>query len=242
MQPSSQRRSTWAGGAREDEGGAVGRSRWCRMSSITSGCVMTLRMRNELPHRGHCVTSTAKTRSSEKPSASMRGWAALIRVFGFWILAPREALFRHREQMDNTVASTLAGPLLPTRSRSAGLVSTCRHGHARRSDPEAPDRATREPAPRRARRQSRAQLSRPSSPNARGGCCRAMLTATHSLRRPLFVLRGVGLRGTIGGFSSCVSVHGSSGSDTSHSAMTSKRPKNRRPRLPILPCLHSSGR
>jgi hypothetical protein len=36
----------------------VGRSSWCRMPSMTSGCVMTLRMRNELPHRGHFVTST----------------------------------------------------------------------------------------------------------------------------------------------------------------------------------------
>ncbi len=40
-------------GAREDEGGSAGRSRWCRMRSLTSRCVMTLRMRNELPHRGH---------------------------------------------------------------------------------------------------------------------------------------------------------------------------------------------
>jgi hypothetical protein len=96
MQPSSQGRSTWAGGAREDEGSAVGRSRWCRMPSMISGCVMTLRMRNELPHRGHCVTSTAKTRSSEKAEGLDAGWAALTRILDFGFLAPRERLIRHR--------------------------------------------------------------------------------------------------------------------------------------------------
>jgi hypothetical protein len=36
------------------------------MLLMTSGCVTTLRMRKELSHRGHFVTSTAKTRSNEK--------------------------------------------------------------------------------------------------------------------------------------------------------------------------------
>jgi hypothetical protein len=62
---------------------------------MTSGCVMTLRMRNEFPHRGDCVTSTARTRSSEKPKALMRSLAALTR-FLIWTLAPREHLIRQR--------------------------------------------------------------------------------------------------------------------------------------------------
>jgi hypothetical protein len=45
-----------------------------------------LRMRNEFPHRGHCVTSTARPAAAKRPSASMRDWAALTRFFGFWIL------------------------------------------------------------------------------------------------------------------------------------------------------------
>jgi hypothetical protein len=49
------------------------------MRSMTSGCVVTPRMRNALPHRGHCVTSTAKTRSSEKNERLDEGWAALTR-------------------------------------------------------------------------------------------------------------------------------------------------------------------
>jgi hypothetical protein len=44
---------------------------------------MTLRMRNELPHRRHCVTSTAKTRSSEKAERLDEGLGCINQVYGF---------------------------------------------------------------------------------------------------------------------------------------------------------------
>jgi hypothetical protein len=97
MQTSSQGRSTWAGGAREDEGGAVGRSRWCRMPSMTSGCVMTLRMRNELPHRGHFVTSTAQTPQQRKAERLDEGLGCINQVFGFGFWLPASHLLRKRQ-------------------------------------------------------------------------------------------------------------------------------------------------
>jgi hypothetical protein len=56
------------------------------MRSMTSGCVMPLRMRNEFPHRGHFVTSTAKTRSVEKAERLDEGLGCVNQVFrfGFW--------------------------------------------------------------------------------------------------------------------------------------------------------------
>ena len=43
------------------------------------------RMRNELPHRGHFVTSTAKTRSSEKDERLDEGLDCLNQVLGFGV-------------------------------------------------------------------------------------------------------------------------------------------------------------
>jgi hypothetical protein len=52
-------------------------------------------MRNELPHRGHCVRPPRRPAAAKKPSASMRDWAALTR-FWTWILVPREGLVQQR--------------------------------------------------------------------------------------------------------------------------------------------------
>jgi hypothetical protein len=40
-------------------------------------------MRNEFPHRGHCVTSTAKTRSNEEAERLDEGLGCINQVFGF---------------------------------------------------------------------------------------------------------------------------------------------------------------
>ena len=125
-----------------------GRSRWCRMRSMTSGCVMTLRIRNEFPHHGHCVTSTAKARSSQKPSASMRSWAALTRFLDFGSWLPREGLIRQSAQRE------------PVTKRRNGAAAQLRaHG------PGQP----RKPPPRRAQQQSWARRFGPWTVQAPSG-------------------------------------------------------------------------
>jgi hypothetical protein len=50
---------------------------------MTSGCVMTLRMRNESRIARHYVTSIAKTRSSENAEPLDEGLGCITQLFGF---------------------------------------------------------------------------------------------------------------------------------------------------------------
>jgi hypothetical protein len=95
------------------------------------GCVMRLRMRNELPHRGHFVTSTAKTRSNEKAERLRR----------------RLLSGNHPER---------AGHDAP----ELGTSATCVRGHKRRSVPGVPNEGSPRTSPLGAQQQSWAQRER----------------------------------------------------------------------------------
>jgi hypothetical protein len=92
MLPSSQGRSPWAGVAREDEGRRGGQIQ------MVQNALDDIELRDDaqdaqhVPTSRHCVTSTAKTRSSEKAERLDEGLGCINQVFWFWILALRETL------------------------------------------------------------------------------------------------------------------------------------------------------